>query len=173
MTYYGGFVAGSIAGTVFVKLAKMPVSKLADVCFPIGLIGLGIGRIGCFLNGDDYGIAVSLTADGPWWSVTFPYHHHQVARLPIQLIESGTCFIAGLVAMKWQPVGQEPGFVALSCIGFYAVFRFFAEYGRGDERGWWIEGLLSTSQGISVIIVGVLVMVSVFRLRRTMQNVKA
>jgi phosphatidylglycerol:prolipoprotein diacylglycerol transferase len=63
LTWYGGFVLGMTAVSVYVKKKGVPFLKLWD-CLAVGLIiAYGVARIGCHLAGDgDYGFPTTL----PW-----------------------------------------------------------------------------------------------------------
>jgi len=155
MTFYGGMLGSFVAGLAYCVKRKLPIIDLADICFLCGILGLCLGRIGCFLNGDDYGVAVLNQLPTPWWAVTFPNHPNQIPRVPVQLIESILAAIIVLgFSFGFKKLREEffPGIIALGVVSSYAVLRFFLEYLRGDPRGWVIEPIISTSQGISICI---------------------
>ena len=67
LVVYGSFIGAMLAFVLFVKRHKISPLVLADIVAPSLLLGLAIGRIGCFLNGCCYG--------GPSehaWAVRFP-----------------------------------------------------------------------------------------------------
>src|SRR5436190_20947392 len=55
MVMYGGFIAVVIGGLWYLKAAKLPVWRVADIGAMCGALALGIGRIGCLLAGCDFG----------------------------------------------------------------------------------------------------------------------
>lgn len=67
LVVYGAFVGGVIAAGVFFARHKLPVLRFADIIAPSLVLGLALGRIGCFLNGCCYG----GVCDYPW-AVSFP-----------------------------------------------------------------------------------------------------
>ena len=67
ITWYGGLIGGTVAGAIGAKRVGINVKQLADCVAPGVAVGQAIGRIGCFLVGDDYGRA----SDVPW-AVAFP-----------------------------------------------------------------------------------------------------
>ncbi len=67
LVVYGAFVGGAVAAVVFFVRHKLPVLKFSDIIAPSLLIGLALGRIGCFLNGCCYGGQCNLP-----WAVSFP-----------------------------------------------------------------------------------------------------
>jgi phosphatidylglycerol:prolipoprotein diacylglycerol transferase len=64
---YGALVGAVGAAIVFFVKYKLPPLKFADIVIPSLLLGLALGRIGCFLNGCCYGGQCNLP-----WAVTFP-----------------------------------------------------------------------------------------------------
>jgi phosphatidylglycerol---prolipoprotein diacylglyceryl transferase len=79
LVVYGAFAGGVLAAAVFFVRHKLPVLKFADIVAPSLVLGLALGRIGCFLNGCCYG----GLCDRPW-AVTFPagspVYLHQASR---------------------------------------------------------------------------------------------
>src|SRR5450432_2678242 len=69
LTYYGGFLLAFPALIFYAIRKKIPLRLGMDIVAPCIVIGLGFGRIGCFLNGCCYG----ATCDLPW-AVEFPYN---------------------------------------------------------------------------------------------------
>jgi len=68
LVYYGGLFAGAITLFVYVRKHRLPILKLFDIVTPSIALGLGFGRIGCFLNGCCFG---KLATHVPW-AVQFP-----------------------------------------------------------------------------------------------------
>lgn len=64
---YGGLAGGALAGAIFLWRHRLPVLRIFDICAPSVMLGLSIGRIGCFLNGCCYGGLCTLP-----WAVAFP-----------------------------------------------------------------------------------------------------
>ncbi len=57
MVFYGGFIGGVFAVTLFIRKQNLNWKSVADWMVPYLVLGHSIGRIGCFLVGDDYGKA--------------------------------------------------------------------------------------------------------------------
>ena len=164
MVFYGGFLCGSIAGIGYCLRNKLPLGNVANVAMPSLLLGLSIGRIGCFLNGDDYGIP----AAGPFTILAFenPVLNDGIRRWPVQLFESLAALFGSGYAFWCRRKQGLPKHLGLQLVFYYAACRFFLEFIRGDERGWWVPGVLSTSQGISVGLIGAILMVYSFKRHR-------
>ena len=71
LTYYGGVILATPICIAYALKNKIPIRRGMDIIAPCLLIGLGIGRVGCFLNGCCWG-ATCDPRDVPW-AVTFPY----------------------------------------------------------------------------------------------------
>lgn len=66
--WYGGFLGG-VSGVIFNSWRRrVPIAFTADLVAPALTLGYAIGRVGCFLVGDDYGLPSTLP-----WAVKFPY----------------------------------------------------------------------------------------------------
>jgi phosphatidylglycerol:prolipoprotein diacylglycerol transferase len=155
--FYGGFIGGLIAsGLFFVSHREIPFWRVADLCAPAIALGQAIGRIGCFMAGDDYG----RTTDVPW-AVTFT--DPDAARIggaplgiplhPVQLYESVVCAGLFLFLVWFSRRKRVDGDVILAYTLLYAVARFWLETFRGDaDRGFVFDGLLSTSQSIAIVM---------------------
>ena len=77
LVVYGSLFGAGIAIIVFALKHRLPGLKLGDALAPAMLLGAGVGRIGCLLNGCCYG----GLCEAPW-AVTFPWesppHRHHV-----------------------------------------------------------------------------------------------
>jgi phosphatidylglycerol:prolipoprotein diacylglycerol transferase len=176
--FYGGFIGGLTASALFFwRHPNVPVWRAADVCAPAIALGQAIGRVGCFMAGDDYGRPSSVP-----WAVTFT--DPEAARLggtplnvplhPVQLYESIACLVlfAILVARARRP--HRDGDIIVTYTLLYAAVRFALEFFRGDaDRGFVFGGLLSTSQFIAIIMVAGAAIAVWFRSRGAQKSVDA
>lgn len=69
LTYYGGFILAFIAVLAYGFYKRVPIRLGMDIIAPCLMVGLGFGRIGCYLNGCCYGAQTSVA-----WAAEFPYH---------------------------------------------------------------------------------------------------
>ncbi len=79
LVVYGMLVVGGLALIVFIYRHHLPGLALADLIAPSVVLGLGLGRVGCFLNGCCFGGPCDLP-----WGVQFPAGsppHEQQIRL--------------------------------------------------------------------------------------------
>lgn len=148
MTFYGGALASFFLGAAYVKWQKLPLASCIDIGMPAGLLALAIGRIGCFLNGDDYGKPVS-------WGIVFPNLKDGVARHPVQLYETAlVAFLVLALVLGFSRLRRSfrPGAVGLFGAVAYANMRFGLEFLRDDFRGFAFGTWLSTSQFVSILV---------------------
>jgi phosphatidylglycerol:prolipoprotein diacylglycerol transferase len=69
LTFYGGFILATVACIAYALMKRAPLRLGMDIIAPCVMIGLGFGRIGCYLNGCCYGAECNVP-----WAVSFPYH---------------------------------------------------------------------------------------------------
>lgn len=67
LTWYGAFLLGLLAPMIYLSIKKANILRILDAISPSLAIGYAIGRIGCFLVGDDYGVPTNLP-----WGMEFP-----------------------------------------------------------------------------------------------------
>jgi phosphatidylglycerol---prolipoprotein diacylglyceryl transferase len=159
---YGGLIVGGIVGGLFFHYRKLPVLAYADASMPALALGYAIGRLGCFLNGDDYGKLSNVP-----WAVAYPpgteaYSEH-VARgwinsgapsslpiHPVQLYASLIGLGMFLLLANWQPRRAGGRFCAFLIL--YGAARFCLEqWFRGDFRA--VVGPFSLPQVFSMLFV--------------------
>ena len=175
--FYGGFIGALIFSAIFFRRhPELPFWQAADVCAPAIALGQAIGRIGCFMAGDDFGRAAQVP-----WAVTFtdpdaatiggaplgvPLH-------PVQLYESVACLILFFVLVRLIRHKRFDGEVILAYTFLYAVARFVLEMFRGDaDRGFVFGGLLSTSQFIAVVLAPAAIVLWVIRRQKAQKAQK-
>jgi phosphatidylglycerol:prolipoprotein diacylglycerol transferase len=155
--YYGGLLLALAASAWYLKRAKLPGWRVADITAPGIALGQAIGRLGCLSAGCCYGKPTTMP-----WGITFtnPYSSENVGvplnvRLhPTQIYESAGAFLLFLYLMWRLKRSHFAGQVILEYLGLYAALRFVIEFYRGDDdRGFLFSGLLSTSQFIGIFTI--------------------
>lgn len=152
--FYGSLLFAIPVVIWYFKKEKWPVWPLLDRIAIVACIIHGMGRIGCFFAGCCHGIPTDMA-----WGVTFTDPVSQAEPLhtalhPTQLYSSFMIFtiLAFLLMMKRHQ--RFEGQLFFSYIILYAIGRGIIEMFRGDEeRGFIIEGILSHSQFISILII--------------------
>jgi len=164
MSFHGGLTGGILAGLYYVRKKRLDFWAVADVCFLAAPIGLGLGRIGNFINGELFG----RVTDVPW-GVVFP-GGGPLPRHPSQLYEA---ILEGpvLFLILWllQRRSLPSGIVFWSFIGLYGLIRIFVEFFRQpDLQIGYVIGRFSMGQLLSLpmLLLGMSMVVLVLMKRR-------
>jgi phosphatidylglycerol:prolipoprotein diacylglycerol transferase len=67
ITWYGGLIMATVMGSIGARIHGVSVLQIMNCVAPAAAVGQSIGRVGCFLVGDDYGKVSDLP-----WAVAFP-----------------------------------------------------------------------------------------------------
>ena len=154
MSFHGGALGVIIAVLLFCKKHKYNFYKLADPAMPLVAIGLGLGRLGNFINGELYG----KVTDVPWAVIFANTDPQMLPRHPSQLYEA---FLEGffMAAVLQYALFKSKinGLIFWLFIGLYGVFRFLIEFIRiPDDLPLYENGLLlnifSMGQLLSLIM---------------------
>ncbi|MBZ0138350.1 MAG: prolipoprotein diacylglyceryl transferase [Pseudorhodoplanes sp.] len=148
MSFHGGFAGCVIAVLSFAWRRKIPALSLGDVTCAVGPIGLFLGRMANFINGELWG----RPTDVPW-AMVFP-DAGPLPRHPSQLYEAaleGIVLLAVLAFAVRAGALRRPGLViGLFAIG-YALARSFCELFREpDAQLGFIWGGLTMGMLLSV-----------------------
>ncbi len=152
--YYGGLLLALAASAWYLRRAKLPAWKVADLCAPGIALGQAIGRLGCLSAGCCYGKPTTLP-----WGITFTSQYAfdnvgvplNIPLHPTQLYESISTFLLFIYLMWRLRKNHFTGQIILEYLFIYAGLRFIIEFFRDDERGFVLHGLLSTSQFIGIL----------------------
>ena len=149
MSFHGGLIGVLIVGILFSWKNRKSFWKIADLFIVTAPIGLGLGRIGNFINGELYGRVTQVP-----WGLIFPTggpHPRHPSQLYESALEGGVLFfILWLLKDKKIPTG---GLLALF-LSLYGVFRFFVEFFREpDKQIGFILGPFSMGQVLSAFMI--------------------
>lgn len=156
MSFHGGMLGASIAIILYCRKANISPFRFADIFAAITPIGLFLGRLANFINGELYGRPTDAS-----WGIIFPYGG-PIPRHPSQIYEA---FLEGLVLFVILHIGWRiaalrdvPGrLTGLFLLG-YGVARTLVEFVREPEVIHVIFGIdFTTGQLLSfpMIIAGV------------------
>jgi phosphatidylglycerol---prolipoprotein diacylglyceryl transferase len=154
--YYGGLLLAMASAAWFLAKKHLPFWTMADLAAPGIALGQAIGRLGCLSAGCCYGKPAHLP-----WSITFTnaYAYNNVGvplnipLHPTQIYESVGAFLL-FAFLTWRlPRKRMHGQILLEYLSLYAILRFLIEFFRGDDRGFILHGLLSTSQFIAILTI--------------------
>jgi phosphatidylglycerol---prolipoprotein diacylglyceryl transferase len=146
LSWFGGLVGGTAAGLAMVLAKRWPVMALLAAAAPAVALGQALGRVGCFLVGDDYGRPTTLP-----WGVAFPkgLPPTLVPVHPTQLYEAAFLGALAWVLVRWRRGGADDrALVARYCV-IAGAFRFLLELVRVNVR---VVAGLSVAQLASIAL---------------------
>jgi len=133
MSFHGGFVGCVLAVFLFARYRRIPALSLGDIACGVGPIGLFLGRIANFINGELWGRPADV-AYVPW-AMVFP-DGGPLARHPSQLYEAaleGLAVLAVLAVLMRRGALKRPGLI-IGCFAVgYAVARTICEFFREPD----------------------------------------
>lgn len=175
MVWYGGFLLAAALVLWEAKKSPIPVRKAMDFCAPALALAYAVGRIGCFLVGDDWGRPTDS-----WVGIAFPNgfpptrvdvieqqfgitvdpeliakYGDVVPVHPTQLYEVGMSTLIFFVLWSLRKRTFQPGWLFALWLALAGAERFVVEFFRAkDDR---FFGILTLAQIISLglVVVGV------------------
>jgi len=154
MSFHGGALGVIIGGLIFCKRQKLSFYSMADPAIPLVAVGLGLGRLGNFINGELYGKITSLP-----WGMIFPgsdgkpRHPSQIYELLLEGV------VLALITQYLLGKVKREGIVFWTFIGGYGFFRFLIEFVREPDslefynKFGMIFGFMSIGQFLSLLMV--------------------
>jgi phosphatidylglycerol:prolipoprotein diacylglycerol transferase len=134
LSMLGGVVLALIGSVAFFAYHRLPVLPHVDVIMPSVLLGEGITRIGCFLNGCCFGLVCTAP-----WGVRFPEGSPAAALFPgaavhpTQLYASLLAF-ASFAFLAWLARRRPfPGALFFTSIVLLAAYRVALDFVRYYE----------------------------------------
>ena len=149
LVFLGGLVGGMAAVSWYIYRKNLNWFKIADLAAPFLVLGHGIGRIGCFLVGDDYGIPTNLP-----WAIAFPngLPPTNIAVHPTQLYEMSAYFII-FFYLRYRKRNQTfSGEIIFEYLFLGGLSRFMVEFIRTNTK--YIFGL-SGAQYLSIVMMAI------------------
>jgi len=131
MSFHGGLLGVIIAISIFAKNTNINFFKLSDIVSCVAPIGLFLGRIANFINGELFGKASSLP-----WAVIFP-NGGNIPRHPSQIyeaiLEGVVLFILiNFLALKKHLI-LKTGYISGFFLIFYSITRIIGESFREPD----------------------------------------
>jgi prolipoprotein diacylglyceryltransferase len=138
LVVYGAVIGGILGTLVFIQRYKLPSLAMFDLAIPSLMLGMGLGRLGCLMNGCCFGSLCSLP-----WAVTFPpgspphFYQFQHSQLALQ----GIKVYGWPGALAWV-TGVQPGSAAAKAGLAERLRQLAAEKGRPEDRPrLWIDAV--------------------------------
>lgn len=154
MSFHGGALGVLLAGWWFSRKHKLSFNALADAATPLVAVGLGLGRLGNFINAELWGRPSNVP-----WAFIFPGTDGQ-PRHPTQLyellLEGVVLFIVSMMLLKRK---AKDGMAIWMFIGLYGVFRFLVEFVREPDdldlyaKYGFLFGFMSIGQILSALMI--------------------
>ena len=173
LVWYGGFIVATALVVWEIRRQKLPLPKMADATAPALALAYAVGRVGCFLVGDDWG-----RPTGAWYGVRFPQgapptrvdiieqefgiavdpalveEYGQIVPVhPTQLYEVGMSTLIFFVLWRIRRHEHRPGWLFMLWLILAGLERFLVEFVRAkDDR---FLGALTLAQVLSLAIVAI------------------
>jgi phosphatidylglycerol:prolipoprotein diacylglycerol transferase len=167
LVWYGGLVGGILAYYFQVRARNLPMAVMYDATAPALAAAYAVGRMGCFLVGDDYGryttsaIGIAFPEGAP--PTTAGNLRRLGSEIPASIADTAIVEViptqlfevaAGMVMffILWQ-IGKRQlrtGQLFSLFLLLYSIERFFIEFVRA--KGDRVIGMLSTSQLASILL---------------------
>jgi phosphatidylglycerol---prolipoprotein diacylglyceryl transferase len=170
LVWYGGLIGGVLAYGWQVHRRGLPMARMFDATAPALALAYAVGRLGCFLVGDDYGRPTDS-----WVGVKFPqgappstagYLRSTGAEIPASIPDTAVLavhptqlyeIVLALVmfAILWRLAERlrRPGQLFGLYLALYGVERFGIEFVRAKSDRFFLG--LSTSQFASMALLGI------------------
>jgi len=166
MSFHGGLLGVICAMAIYGRIHKRPFFEIADFVAVVVPLGLGLGRVGNFINSELWGSPTNLP-----WAMIFPNDPAHLPRHPSMLYEA---ILEGpvLLAILWF-FGNKPrprmAMSGLFLLG-YGCFRILVEQVRLPDApigylygGWLTEGMLLS---FPMVLIGLGMMIFAYRRAR-------
>ena len=151
LVFLGGLIGGTMGVSYVFRRNSMEWFQSADIVAPLLALGYSLGRIGCLLVGDDYGLPTDLP-----WGISFPnglppttYSVFQsyypwvdlsgfqpgILKVhPTQIYESVIGFLIFLYLYKIRLTNKVSGSLFFKYLMFAGIERFFIEFIRMNPK---------------------------------------
>jgi phosphatidylglycerol:prolipoprotein diacylglycerol transferase len=174
--FYGGFILAGVLGVLYARSRGADAWKFADAVGPTVMVGLAVGRLGCFFAGCCHGARFELPADAhallpadfsggqlyamsgfPWLGMvmTKGVGVRDVPVYPTQLWEAAAAMaIFGLASLSFR-LRRFDGQSMATVLVLYSLWRPLNESLRGDSVRGTLDFLglaLTTSQIVSIFV---------------------
>lgn len=153
----GSIVAGPLAGVLLLLVMGLPIPVVLDASTPAFLIGMAIGRLGCFFTGCCAGRCTRAR-----WGVWSSDRRVGARRVPTQLLESGISLGLAVVTflLAARPAPSVPGAVFIGGAAAYILARQWLLRLRAEPRQPSIAQPLTAGVAALVLVVDIVVLLA-------------
>ena len=131
LSWFGGLIGGVSVGLWMLHRRRVPLIPALAAATPALAAGHAIGRIGCFLVGDDYGRPSDLP-----WAVAFPEGRPPttVPVHPTQLYEAAALAVICWLLVRWRRTHIQDSVVVGRYFLLAGATRFVIEFVRVNRH---------------------------------------
>lgn len=149
LSFHGGLIGAALAAFYYCRKKKIDFYLITDIVVMPLALGLALGRLGNFTNGELYGRITNMP-----WAVQFS--GAEGFRHPSQLYASFKNLIIFSTLWLLKDKNFPRGFMSWLFVLMYSMFRFTVEFFRQpDEQLGFIIGFLTMGQILSIIMFAV------------------
>ena len=165
MSFHGGFMGCVVAVIWFARKNDLPILSLGDITTAVGPIGLFLGRIANFINGELWGRPADPNLP---WAMVFPTGG-PIPRHPSQLYEAtleGIVLFTVLAIMIRMGALKRPGLILGNFIMLYGLARITGEcFREPDPQLGFLWGGLTMGMLLSIpmVIIGAIMVTMAWR----------
>jgi phosphatidylglycerol---prolipoprotein diacylglyceryl transferase len=151
-----GFITGGTIGALLLfALFHLPLGTVLDAIAPGLMLGLAVGRVGCFFAGCCGGPPTTAR-----WGVWCSDAHVGARRVPTQLLESLFSLLLGVVTLVVLWVhGPAGGAYFALVVASYTLFREWILRLRSEEYRTWLPVALTPAASALVVVVALVFIV--------------
>jgi phosphatidylglycerol:prolipoprotein diacylglycerol transferase len=149
MSFHGGFAGVMIAILLFTRLRKIPLLVFSDLVATVTPVGLFLGRLANFINGELWGRPADVS-----WAMIFP-GGGPLPRHPSQLYEAGLEGL-GLFVLLWllahkTTARDRPGLLTgVFVVGYSACRMLVEQFREPDEQLGFLFNSITMGQLLSL-----------------------
>jgi len=155
LSWFGGLLGGVGTGVWMLRRSRVPIMRAVAAATPALAVGHAIGRVGCFLVGDDYGRPTSLP-----WGLAFPLGlpPTDIPVHPTQLYEAALLLPLAVVLIRCRRRGCSDRKVVALYLVLAGAIRFGIEFLRVNQP---VVGSFTLAQLIAatLMVAGVMLFV--------------
>lgn len=173
LIWYGGFIGGALAVLYLTRLRDVAVWEMGDLVAPALALGYGVGRIGCFLVGDDYGrpteswVGIAFPEGSPpttagslrrWFGVDVPagVPDSQVLQVyPTQIFEAVAGIAIFILLWRWRKHVHRSGWLFSVWLVAAGLERLFIEVFRAKDDRFFGPFTMAQVMSVALVAVGV------------------
>jgi phosphatidylglycerol---prolipoprotein diacylglyceryl transferase len=161
LAFYGALAGGLVAAIIYAWIRRFPILKFLDSA-ALGIpIAQAIGRIGCTINGDSFGVPTNGS-----WGIVYT-HPNALAPLgvptqPTTLYEIVWSLLAFGLLWKLRDRVRSDGVLFFLYVGLYSLGRFFISFWRVNN---YVFLGLREAQVLALIGLAIAIPVTVYLLK--------